>query len=421
MVRLMKKSERFPKEWESFQRCGAGGFISIAEKFDEQLAEKGWYSQHLTKSLPVIDPDKSDFKSNRYNMPKSNYFHVDKQVEKRIEKVVEKSKRHKPVPLSQILDDIKPKEWIISQFGCKGAGLLLAGDKGSGKTAFCYRAAEAIAKGSIFMGQLETVQKKVLIWQADESRSNALSKIKMMGLEYDTPIDWAFSDDKGWADLDIDYLKETIQANNYGAVFIDSITGLMLGKKVRIYDPEFSTPLFKLNRLAGELGVLIVICSHLSKEERIEVNLNDVLGSGTITTAISDIWGLWADQEDRELYHLSCLGKRNCDITNFWNLRGNKEDYSFELESVGSDDILPDRKATLKYKFLNYLQVNNTKLTVDELADNFRCNQEVARRILVILFEEQQIKREKFSSGTGRPFYKYSANTFPTSDRDGSV
>ena len=25
------------------------------------------------------------------------------------------------------------------QFGCKGAGVLLAGDKGSGKTAFCYR------------------------------------------------------------------------------------------------------------------------------------------------------------------------------------------------------------------------------------------------------------------------------------------
>ena len=40
MVRLMKKSERYPKEWESFQRCGAGGFISIAEKFDEQLAGK---------------------------------------------------------------------------------------------------------------------------------------------------------------------------------------------------------------------------------------------------------------------------------------------------------------------------------------------------------------------------------------------
>ena len=66
MVRLMKKSERFPKEWESFQRCGAGGFISIAEKFDEQLAEKGWYSQHLTKSLPVIEPETSSFNSNSY-------------------------------------------------------------------------------------------------------------------------------------------------------------------------------------------------------------------------------------------------------------------------------------------------------------------------------------------------------------------
>ena len=70
----MKKSERYPKEWESFQRCGAGGYISIAEKFDEQLAEQGWYSQHLTKSLPVIDPETSDFNSNRYKKTKTTNF-----------------------------------------------------------------------------------------------------------------------------------------------------------------------------------------------------------------------------------------------------------------------------------------------------------------------------------------------------------
>ena len=71
----MKKSERYPKEWESFQRCGAVGYISIAKKFDEQLAEQGWYSQHLTKSLPVIDPETSDFNSNRYNKPKTFDFY----------------------------------------------------------------------------------------------------------------------------------------------------------------------------------------------------------------------------------------------------------------------------------------------------------------------------------------------------------
>ena len=70
----MKKSERFPKEWESFQRCGANSFISIAEKFDEQLAEQGWYSQHLTKSLSVIDPETSYFTSNRYNKPKTTNY-----------------------------------------------------------------------------------------------------------------------------------------------------------------------------------------------------------------------------------------------------------------------------------------------------------------------------------------------------------
>ena len=166
----MKKSERYPKEWESFQRCGAGGFISIAEKFDEQLAEQGWYSQHLTKSLPVIDPETSDFTSNRYKKPKtSNYSHVDKPVEKVIEKPVEKLQS---TELRALIEEYKPTEWIVDSFGAKGACVLLAGDKGSGKTAFLYRLSEAISNGSAFMGELSTNPKKVLVWQADESRNN---------------------------------------------------------------------------------------------------------------------------------------------------------------------------------------------------------------------------------------------------------
>ena len=172
MVRLMKKSERYPKEWESFQRCGAGGYISIAEKFDEQLAEKGWYSQHLTKSLPVVDPETSSFKSNRYNKPKTNYFHIEKQVEKPVEKL-------QSTELNDLINEYKPTEWIVDSFGAKGACVLLAGDKGSGKTAFLYRLSEAISNGSVFMGELSTTSKKVLVWQADESRNNAHLKIKM--------------------------------------------------------------------------------------------------------------------------------------------------------------------------------------------------------------------------------------------------
>ena len=268
MVRLMKKSERYPKEWESFQRCGAGGFISIAEKFDEQLAEKGWYSQHLTKSLPVVDPETSSFKSNRYNKPKTNYFHIEKQVEKPVEKL-------HSTELNDLINEYKPTEWIVDSFGAKGACVLLAGDKGSGKTAFLYRLSEAISNGSVFMGELSTTSKKVLVWQADESRNNAHLKIKMMDLK--GKIYFLFSDDEGGSKLNIEALKNHIINEKIEVVCIDSITGLLMGHGINIKDSEFCKPLYELNNLASKLGVLIIISAHLTKEDRSEVNMNDIL------------------------------------------------------------------------------------------------------------------------------------------------
>ena len=51
----------------------------------------------------------------------------------------------KPIPLSQLMDQWKPREWIVDLFGAKGSSVLLAADKGSGKTTFIYRMAEALS------------------------------------------------------------------------------------------------------------------------------------------------------------------------------------------------------------------------------------------------------------------------------------
>ena len=410
MVRLMKKSERYPKEWESFQRCGAGGFISIAEKFDEQLAEQGWYSQHLTKSLPVIDPEKSAFNSNRYNKPKTtNYFQVDKPVEKVIEKPVEKLRS---TELSDLIEEYKPTEWIVDSFGAKGACVLLAGDKGSGKTAFLYRLSEAIANGSAFMGELSTTPKKVLVWQADESRNNAHLKIKMMDLK--GKIYFLFSDDEGGSRLDIEALKNHIIREKIEVICIDSITGLLMGHGINIKDSEFCKPLYDLNNLASKLGVLIVISAHLTKEDRSEVNMNDILGAGTQGGAVSDVWGLWTDEHDDEIFFMKCLGKRNCDKGTVWKLDGNKEDFSFYLTGVGDGDLLPDKKNELSYKFIDYLMTNKKEVTYQDLAREFNCNNEHSRRICIRLYGEGRFMRKKYTEGMGRPYYKYWINSFPT-------
>ena len=43
------------------------GFIAITEKFDFELANKGWYSKHLTfrNRQIIIDPDHIGFTSNQ--------------------------------------------------------------------------------------------------------------------------------------------------------------------------------------------------------------------------------------------------------------------------------------------------------------------------------------------------------------------
>ena len=73
----MNNSQKFPKEWEAFQRCGASKFISIEEQFDPHLAQMGRYSQLLkTRNKQIIiDPETSDFTSNQ--------------------------KRHRPTPIPQ--------------------------------------------------------------------------------------------------------------------------------------------------------------------------------------------------------------------------------------------------------------------------------------------------------------------------------
>ena len=310
-----------------------------------------------------------------------------------------------PIPLSQLMKSWQPAEWIVDLFGARGACVLLAGDKGSGKSAFMYRMAESISNGSIFMGELRTVKTKVFIWQADESRNNSQLKIKMMALKGN--ISFLFNDDEDGNYLDINKLKFSILEEGFEVIFIDSITGLLMGHGVNIKDSEFSKPLYELNNLASQLNVLIIISAHLTKEDRREINMNDILGAGTQGGAVSDIWGLWMDDQNNENFYLKCLGKRNCEKGMLWKLHGNKEDFSFKLVAVGEGDLLPYKRNEYSYKFLNYLMSNKIKMTYKDLSKKINCNEEHARRICIKLFGEGKIQREKINDGVGRPFYKY--------------
>ena len=252
-----------------------------------------------------------------------------------------------------------------------------------------------------------------MVWQADESQTNALDKIDHMGIT--GGFDFVFESDEGWDELDIPRLRKHLQKGGYKVLLIDSVTGLLMSKGISIKDPEFSTPIKQLNDLAGELGILIVLNCHLTKEDRSEVNAKDILGAGTQSAAASDIWGIWnPDEKDLESFTMKCLGKRNCDKNTMWYLEGNIEDFSFRLTSVGEHDLLPDKQKQYSFKFLDHLHKTDRGMTVKELADHFSCTEEHARRVCIKLKRQDQIERIKQTIKLGRPLYVYVAKTFPT-------
>ena len=75
------------EEFEAFKRCGSQGFIGITEKFDLELANKSWYTNHLSfrNKQIIIDPDHIGFKCNQgYKKPFiKTPIYVDKSISKK--------------------------------------------------------------------------------------------------------------------------------------------------------------------------------------------------------------------------------------------------------------------------------------------------------------------------------------------------
>ena len=314
----------------------------------------------------------------------------------------------------------QPTHWIVEEIGARGACVLLAADKGSGKTSLLYAMANSISNGEVFMGQLLTTQTKVLVLQGDESRTNACDKLEAMGLDAD--FDFLFPDEVGWNGLELPKLRRLIEDRSYGAVLLDSVTTLLGNgaQGVRMNEPEFAGPLYRLNQLAGEMGILAVIASHLRKTDgptKRSICADDVLGAGTLTSAVSDVWSLTRERQPRYSDHfvLECLGKRNCQLGTAWNLQGSQEDFSWVLKSVADpNDLLPEKRRELKARIVQLLTDAACGLTAQQIAAELGCNAEVARRSCRELALVQQVGKVKAESNGGRPPWLYGVGTFPT-------
>ena len=317
------------------------------------------------------------------------------------------------VPSAASLLEVKqPDDWLIDQFGARGSMVVLGGATGASKSTLIYGMAQAISTGDVFGGQLQCKRGKVLVIQSDESERNAQRKLQVMGMD---PAFDLFTD---MEQLDLDRLTRLQQCNGYDAIFMDSITTL-LGRSddgPRMVDAEFGLPIYALNDWADQNNLLVVMTCHLRKQARDAtsntVSINDLFGAGSQAWAASDVWAIWKADTADESYDthliLKCLKGRSCEEGTAWNLDGCKEDYSHRVVSVvNPSDLLPLNSNDIKNRALTLIKGNGKELTIKEISHALSCNEEHARRTLLLLLTEDKISRRKLPSTGGRPVYAY--------------
>ena len=119
-------------------------------------------------------------------------------------------------------------------------------------------------------------------------------------------------------------------------------------------DAEFALLLYRLNKLASELGVAILLIHHLTKDSnRQEVTKEAIYGSAFIYAATADCWGYWrADEDGKPQFKLRVLKARSntVDLGTVYVFNGNEEDHSLSFKGFGDRVVNLDELKTKRGK-----------------------------------------------------------------------
>ena len=295
-----------------------------------------------------------------------------------------------------------------------GVGLTLIAAEGyAGKSAFCYEILEAVTNGGKLFGQFDVKEANGLIIQLDETYADYAVKQRIMDLQFkekNWEIWWSFPP------LEFPELKKYVIENNTKVIMMDSclkIAGVSSNPK----DAEFGLLIYRLNQLAGELGISIILIHHLNKKEgRKTVVKEEIYGTAFIFNGSADVWGFWIEQGAKGLVaNLKILKSRSMvvDIN---------EQYRFSQCPDTKRHIYMDRaNGTATLDELNTNKERVLKLLKDSPFTLFSPmevnrmlnlgNVNYARNILLKLYTARcGVDRVKGENLVGRPPYSYRWN-----------
>ena len=111
---------------------------------------------------------------------------LDKDAYKQVvQDLLEEQETPSPTSFEELMKLGTGKEASIEDLAAKGTLTLVAAEGHCGKTSHFYRMAEAISTGNNFAVRLNTTQGAALIYQVDESPTDAINKFRRMSLAPD--------------------------------------------------------------------------------------------------------------------------------------------------------------------------------------------------------------------------------------------
>ena len=298
-----------------------------------------------------------------------------------------------------------------------GSGLVLIAAEGhAGKTSAAYQLAEAVTNGSKFADQFQCEQAPVLMIQKDESDKDAKVKWRRMGL---TPAKRAFTIKWKFSPMMFPELRSWVAETGAKLVILDSLMTIA-GGSISPKDAEFGLLIYRLNGLAGELGITILCLHHVVKRgdaKRVEISKDDIYGTAYVYNGASDAWGLWRTTEDGTgdaLFSLRCLKARSglVDIGTTYQFIGNDEDRRMFFKGMADRTITLNEIRSARGKIQAYLErAGGSKFRPAELMRILNLGStKYAAKLCAELYDRRSasgIDRKRVASTGGRPGYAY--------------
>lgn len=202
--------------------------------------------------------------------------------------------------LNDLLDlRVEGSKYLVPRFFPTCGLMLMSGFAKDGKSTLMYHSIKSLVYGEDFLGQPVTKPDcKVMLIQGEESTDMVKWNLETTGIYNDVAVRDRVRVYRHWKIDDLTTLENWITEFQPDVVFMDSLRKFSAGSGISENSAEYAEPLYELQSLFHELGILGVMIYHNSKV-REATGLEKLSGSSAIAGACDYVLTLTRTTPDR--------------------------------------------------------------------------------------------------------------------------